>query len=46
MKWINGSKISTCANFGLLILTTTKGILSQDEAKKNGIGGKLPSYVY
>ena len=33
-------------NFGLLILTTTKGILSQDEARKNGIGGKLLAYVY
>ena len=33
-------------HFGLLILTTTKGILSQDEARKNGIGGKLLAYVY
>ena len=31
---------------GLLILTTTSGILSQEEAKKNGIGGKLLAYVY
>ena len=33
-------------DFGLLILTTTKGIISHDEAKKNGIGGKLLAYVY
>ena len=33
-------------HFGILIMTTTKGIVSQDEAKKNGIGGKLLAYVY
>jgi small subunit ribosomal protein S8 len=33
-------------DFGLLILTTTKGIISQNEAKENGIGGKVLAYVY
>ena len=33
-------------NFGTLILTTTKGIISQDEARKDGIGGKLLAYIY
>ncbi|MDH7517966.1 MAG: 30S ribosomal protein S8 [Candidatus Thermoplasmatota archaeon] len=33
-------------DFGLLILTTTMGIVSHTEAKKNGIGGKLLAYVY
>ena len=33
-------------HFGMLIMTTTKGIVSQEEAKKNGIGGKLLAYVY
>jgi len=33
-------------DFGLLILTTTEGVLSHNEAKKNGIGGKLLAYVY
>ena len=33
-------------DFGLLILTTTQGILSNDEARKQGIGGKLLAYVY
>lgn len=33
-------------HFGILILTTTKGIISQEEAKKIGIGGKLLAYVY
>jgi len=33
-------------DFGLLILTTTSGIISHKEARKNGIGGKLLAYVY
>ena len=33
-------------NFGLLILTTTNGVLSHEEAKKQGIGGKILAYVY
>jgi small subunit ribosomal protein S8 len=33
-------------DFGLLILTTTDGIIGHDEARKKGIGGKLLAYVY
>ena len=33
-------------DFGLLILTTTRGIVSHNEAKKSGIGGKVLAYVY
>lgn len=33
-------------NFGVLILTTTKGVVSHDEAKKLGVGGKLLAFVY
>ncbi|MCD6447438.1 MAG: 30S ribosomal protein S8 [Thermoplasmata archaeon] len=33
-------------NFGLLILTTNKGVISQHEAKKEGVGGRLLAYVY
>ncbi|MDG6218642.1 MAG: 30S ribosomal protein S8 [Candidatus Thermoplasmatota archaeon] len=33
-------------DFGLLILTTTNGVLSHEEAKKQGIGGKVLAYVY
>lgn len=33
-------------DFGAIILTTNKGIVSQYEAKKEGIGGKLLAYVY
>jgi len=40
------SRYLPAQNFGLLILTTTKGIVSQSEARKNGIGGKLLAYVY
>ncbi|GGM72065.1 30S ribosomal protein S8 [Thermogymnomonas acidicola] len=33
-------------DFGILILTTTKGVMSHIEARKLGIGGKLLAYVY
>jgi small subunit ribosomal protein S8 len=32
--------------FGILILSTTTGVITHEEAKKNGIGGKLLAYVY
>ena len=32
--------------FGLLVLTTTNGIISNADAKKIGIGGKLLAYIY
>ena len=40
------SRYLPAQQFGLLILTTTKGIVSQNEARKTGIGGKLLAYVY
>jgi len=43
-KW--ESRYLPAQDFGLLILTTTKGIVSHNEAKKNGTGGKLLAYVY
>ena len=33
-------------DFGILILTTTKGVMSHIEARKLGLGGKLLAYVY
>ena len=33
-------------DFGLLIMTTTAGVITQDRAKELGIGGKLLAYVY
>ncbi|MEW5760022.1 MAG: 30S ribosomal protein S8 [Candidatus Thermoplasmatota archaeon] len=33
-------------DFGVIILTTTKGVMSHYKAKELGIGGKLIAYVY
>lgn len=33
-------------DFGVLILTTTEGVISQTKAKQIGVGGKLLAYVY
>ncbi len=33
-------------DFGLLILTTTQGVISQSRAKEMGVGGKLIAFVY
>ena len=33
-------------NFGMLILSTSKGVMSHDSARKLGIGGELLGYVY
>ncbi len=34
------------AGLGMLVITTSQGVLSHEEAKKRGIGGKLLVYVY
>ncbi len=33
-------------NIGLLIITTPKGVLSHNDAKKQGVGGKLLGFIY
>ncbi len=33
-------------NFGILIISTTNGIMTNHEAKKKNIGGRLLAYVY
>ena len=33
-------------DFGVLILSTTAGVISHNEARKLGVGGKLLAYVY
>ena len=33
-------------DFGVLILTTTQGVMSQTRAKEIGVGGKLLAFVY
>ena len=32
--------------FGLLIVSTPKGIMSHEKAKENGLGGRLIAYAY
>ncbi len=32
--------------FGMLVVSTTKGIMTQDKAKKERLGGQLLAYVY
>jgi len=33
-------------NFGILLLTTSQGVISHYEARKRGVGGELLGYVY
>jgi small subunit ribosomal protein S8 len=33
-------------NFGLLLLSTSKGVISHENARKEGIGGELLGFVY
>jgi len=33
-------------DFGILIISTNRGLMTHSEAKKNGIGGKLIAFVY
>jgi len=33
-------------NFGILIISTIKGIMTHEQAKKAGIGGQLIAYIY
>lgn len=32
--------------FGLLMVSTSKGVISHDQARRDGIGGELLGYVY
>ncbi|MHC1626290.1 MAG: 30S ribosomal protein S8 [Methanoculleaceae archaeon] len=33
-------------NFGILLISTSQGVMSHDEARRRGIGGQLLGYVY
>ncbi len=33
-------------NFGVLVISTSQGLMTHREAKKRGIGGRLIAYVY
>lgn len=43
-KWEN--QYLPAKNFGLLIMTTSQGVLSHESARQKGIGGELLAYVY
>ncbi len=43
-KW--EKRFLPAAEMGLLILTTSKGVMTHKEARRQGIGGKLLAYVY
>ncbi len=32
--------------FGILIVTTPEGVMSHDDAKEKGVGGRLLAYIY
>ncbi len=40
------SRYLPAQDFGVLILTTTKGVLTHSRAKDEGVGGRLLAYVY
>lgn len=40
------SRYLPAQDFGILILTTTKGVMSHKSARENGVGGKILAYVY
>ena len=43
-KW--EKRFLPAVGFGILILTTTKGVMTHGEAKKQQLGGKLLAYVF
>ncbi len=40
------SRYLPAQDFGVLILTTTQGVISHSKAKEMGVGGRLLAYVY
>lgn len=40
------SRYLPAQDFGVLILTTTEGVLTHTQAKEMGVGGRLLAYVY
>ena len=43
-KW--EKRFLPATEFGILIVTTTKGVMTHAQAKKDHVGGKLLAYVY
>jgi len=40
------SRYLPARGFGILVVSTSKGVMSQDEARKQNLGGRLLGYVY
>ncbi len=40
------SRYLPAQDFGILILSTTRGVMSHLEARKSGVGGRLLAFVY
>ncbi len=40
------SRYLPARGFGILIVSTQKGVMSQDDADRQGLGGKVLGYVY
>ncbi|MFG1519068.1 MAG: 30S ribosomal protein S8 [Thermoplasmataceae archaeon] len=40
------SRYLPAQDFGIIIMTTTRGVMSHVEARKNGLGGKLLAWIY
>lgn len=43
-SWVN--LLLPARGFGIIILTTSSGILDHEEARRKNVGGKLLGYVY
>lgn len=47
INWIQTeAKYLPAVGVGLIIVSTSKGVITNDEAKKQGVGGKLIAYIY
>ena len=40
------SRYLPAQDFGVIIITTTRGVISHHQAREEGVGGKLLGYVY
>jgi len=40
------SRYLPAKNFGILIISTSRGVMSHNQARREGIGGQLLGYVY
>jgi small subunit ribosomal protein S8 len=46
-KYVNGSKLPRVLNgLGIAIISTSKGVMTNKEAKKQNVGGEVICYVY